>query len=92
MRQEKSQRIKTFRILFALPILLAIFPAMAAFAADSYPSKPVRLIIPFAPGGSADIVGRMMASKLSEPRIKCRAEASPGEDFLEKERRNTVWI
>jgi tripartite-type tricarboxylate transporter receptor subunit TctC len=34
--------------------------------AQTYPSKPVRLIIPFPPGGSNDIVGRFIAIKLSE--------------------------
>ncbi len=33
--------------------------------ADDYPSKPVRLIIPFPPGGSNDVVGRMVAQQLS---------------------------
>ena len=37
----------------------------AAFAADAYPSKPVRLIIPFPPGGSNDVVGRLIAQQLS---------------------------
>jgi tripartite-type tricarboxylate transporter receptor subunit TctC len=36
-----------------------------AFAADPYPSKPVRLIIPFPPGGSNDVVGRLIAQQLS---------------------------
>ena len=35
-------------------------------AAQSYPGKPVRLIIPFPPGGSNDIVGRFIATKLTE--------------------------
>ena len=35
-------------------------------AADTYPAKPVRFIIPFAPGGGNDIVGRMLGAKLGE--------------------------
>jgi len=34
-------------------------------AAQSYPSRPVRLIVPFPPGGSNDVVGRMIAAQLS---------------------------
>jgi tripartite-type tricarboxylate transporter receptor subunit TctC len=56
--------IKTVGTLIALAVLLAL-PA-ADYAADAYPSKPVRLIIPFPPGGSNDIIGRMIATKLTE--------------------------
>ncbi len=38
----------------------------AAFASDDYPNRPVRLIIPFPPGGSNDVVGRLIAKQLSE--------------------------
>jgi tripartite-type tricarboxylate transporter receptor subunit TctC len=38
----------------------------ATAAAQDYPTKPVRLIIPFPPGGSNDVVGRMIATKLGE--------------------------
>ncbi|MES2561385.1 MAG: tripartite tricarboxylate transporter substrate binding protein [Pseudomonadota bacterium] len=39
---------------------------VAAHAAESYPSRPVRMIVAYPPGGGTDIVGRMIAQKLSE--------------------------
>ncbi len=45
----------------------ALMLALAAGAvADDYPSKPIRLIVPFPPGGSNDVVGRLIAKVLSE--------------------------
>jgi tripartite-type tricarboxylate transporter receptor subunit TctC len=45
-------------------LLLATLASVAA--AQSYPVRPVRLIIPFPPGGSNDIVGRMIAAQLGD--------------------------
>ncbi len=47
-----------------LAILFSIFSGAAL--AQAYPSKPLRLIIPFPPGGSNDVVGRAMGQQLGE--------------------------
>ena len=53
------------RFLIALALTGASL-AHAAEPASAYPTKPIRLIIPFAPGGSNDIMGRLAAQKFSE--------------------------
>ena len=51
---------------FAALALLALPFIFTAPAAAEYPDRPVRLIIPFPPGGSNDVVGRLVANQLSE--------------------------
>ena len=52
---------------FACSILMvsAVLPATETIA-QSYPAKPVRVIVPFPPGGAADIVARAITQKLTE--------------------------
>ena len=51
-----------------IPLLLAAaaIPAASAIAADAWPSRPIRLVVPFAPGGGSDVTGRIIGQKLSE--------------------------
>src|SRR3954467_2687750 len=45
---------------------LAALASSTAFAADPYPSKPIRMIVGFAPGGGTDLTARPVAQKMSE--------------------------
>ena len=54
------------RILAALVFSSQIFFAHTSFAQGVYPNRPVKLIAPFPPGGTSDVLGRMLAQKLTE--------------------------
>jgi tripartite-type tricarboxylate transporter receptor subunit TctC len=53
-------------MLAILGLLSLTFACCSPAAAEDYPSRPIRLIIPFPPGGSNDIVGRIVAQQLGQ--------------------------
>ncbi|MES2050773.1 MAG: tripartite tricarboxylate transporter substrate binding protein [Pseudomonadota bacterium] len=57
---------KPLRARFAGAALLAIASAVPVLAlAQSYPSRPIKMVVPFAAGGSVDVLGRVIADKVS---------------------------
>ena len=52
------------RRLAAISAALLGFLALPVIAQDGYPQRPVKLIVPFAPGGSTDIVARLVAERM----------------------------
>jgi tripartite-type tricarboxylate transporter receptor subunit TctC len=54
------------RNVLASALAIAVLGVAATATADTYPSKPVTIVIPFPPGGTLDFVGRMLAQKLTE--------------------------
>ncbi|MFN7086768.1 MAG: Bug family tripartite tricarboxylate transporter substrate binding protein, partial [Burkholderiales bacterium] len=58
---------KTVRITAMALAALSLYAASAAVSAQShYPSKPIRLIVAFPPGGSTDIIARVVGQRLGE--------------------------
>src|SRR6185295_14033763 len=54
------------RWLTAALVAVALSVAAAPVRAEDYPSRPITLIVPFPPGGSSDIVMRLVAHKVAE--------------------------
>ena len=60
------RRIGIVAAAYIAAAMFAVPGLVSAQAADNYPSKPIRLIIPYPPGGATDVIGRIVGQRLSE--------------------------
>ena len=60
-----DKRVGRMVVAAAAGLMIACGGSLAQTAADMYPNKPIRFILPFPPGGGTDILGRIMADRLT---------------------------
>ena len=60
---------------FAFILLATLGATAVAQPASSYPNRPIRIIVPFAPGGPADAIARLVATGLQHSDFRCRNHA-----------------
>jgi tripartite-type tricarboxylate transporter receptor subunit TctC len=58
--------LQSFKLITYILCLCFLLPQLSIAQVQSYPNKPIRLIVPFPPGGVTDIMARAMATKMSE--------------------------
>jgi tripartite-type tricarboxylate transporter receptor subunit TctC len=67
LRRSASANVSRAARQMALAALFVLLPLIAAAqSADSYPSRPVKMLIPYAPGGATDIIARHISPKLQD--------------------------
>ncbi len=67
MPETRSRRVRgpTIRLVYAATLVISLAFVSSA-SAQSYPSKPIHIVVPFAPGGITDVLARALGQRLAE--------------------------
>src|SRR6266850_4222777 len=80
---DRRVRSSTERIHVAMRFLLILAAALAFSAQAAYPEKPIRFVIPSAPGGSPDVLMRILLAQMShQMSVPIVVENKPGASFV----------
>ena len=87
------QRRHALQTLAALSAAAAVWPALAQ---DAWPAKSIRIVVPFAPGGTSDALARLLAPRLQEV-LKQPVPATPDAAYQAAKERynqelNLIWL
>lgn len=67
MRNHHHGRAPAHLIRFGTPLAGVVATLPSSLHARNHPAKPVRMVVPFAPGGTTDILARLVGQRLAEP-------------------------
>ena len=59
--------IRLFRVFVPTSVVALVLSACGAVHAQSFPSRPITIVVPYGPGGPADILARIMAERMRGP-------------------------
>jgi tripartite-type tricarboxylate transporter receptor subunit TctC len=73
VREKRAMPLQNHRLLCRTLLALAVSITLPAIAQESYPNKPINVIVPYAPGGNTDVIARIvldhMATTLKQPMV-----------------------